>query len=111
MTGEQFLQRIAREYGSDYYGDVISAIRQMDAPEIYRLLEDNPEPRRKQRNNKTGYVGVTWNASRKRYRAQISVMGKLISIGAYKTKHEAAVAYNRACLQHGRLAPNKIKIK
>jgi len=38
--------------------------------------------------------------SRKTFRARINVLGKQMSLGHFKTKIEAAKAYNQAAIQH-----------
>lgn len=48
------------------------------------------------KNNKTGYKGVSYSKTRKRYEACICVDGKTRHLGRYKTAIEAAKAYNRA---------------
>jgi hypothetical protein len=43
--------------------------------------------------NSSGYKGVTYRKDTKNWQAQITVNRKNISIGSYKTKKEAAIAY------------------
>jgi hypothetical protein len=47
------------------------------------------------RDNKSGYVGVSFDKSRNRYEAYISVDGTKVAIGRYSTAIEAALAYDR----------------
>ena len=47
-------------------------------------------------NNTSGYRGVTWDASKKRWKAQIGVGGKVVNLGKFREKDEAARAYNSA---------------
>lgn len=47
-------------------------------------------------NNTSGYQGVSWDKSCKRWKAIITVEGKLKNLGKFKCKHEAARAYNSA---------------
>lgn len=47
-----------------------------------------------QRNNKTGFKGVTFDKARKKYRANITVNNKSICIGFSDDKTECAVMYN-----------------
>lgn len=54
-----------------------------------------------QKNNKTGYVGVGYNKSGKRYKSGIKVDGKNISLGVYDTKEEALEARNRYIIDNG----------
>jgi len=57
-----------------------------------------------QRNNKTGYRGVSKKVNSNKYTAQIGVDGKVIFIGYFTTAKEAAIAYNQYvidnCLEH-----------
>lgn len=56
------------------------------------------------RRNTTGYKGVK-QASPNRWQARIRVDGELLHLGLFKTKYEAAKAYNEAALRyHGRFA-------
>lgn len=48
--------------------------------------------KRKQKRNKTGYNGVSYEADRKKYRALIYVDNKRIDLGRYDTPEEAAEA-------------------
>ena len=55
------------------------------------------------RSNKNGFKGVFFsNAGKriKRWMAQITINKKSIYLGRYKTKEEAALAYNQAARQH-----------
>lgn len=56
----------------------------------------NMQNRDKQKNNKSGYKGVCWNKCSKKWHAQISCKGVKHSIGFFKTKVDAAIAYNDA---------------
>lgn len=51
--------------------------------------------RRLQLNNKSGYKGVSWIERDKRWQATIQINGISKYIGFYKTKEEAALAYNK----------------
>lgn len=69
-----------------------------------RAAQTNPS-RRIQRNNSTGFKGVSFHRGHNRYRAQINIGGKQRFIGEYMTPEEAAHAYNKASIQfHGDLA-------
>lgn len=46
------------------------------------------------RNNTSGFIGVHWHRPLKKWRAQISILNKKKHIGVFKTKEEAAKAYN-----------------
>lgn len=55
--------------------------------------KQNTENRGKQRNNTTGYKGVTYNKRLNKYIAQIQHNSKQMHIGVYPTAHEAHLAY------------------
>ncbi len=58
-----------------------------------------------QRNNKSGYKGVCWHESNKKWRAQIFVNGRQYFLGLFKNKKDAARAYNDAAPHyHGEYA-------
>lgn len=54
----------------------------------------------KRRDNTSGYKGVSWNKRDRKWYAQIMVNQKLIFLGSYVCKHEAARAVNRAYENH-----------
>jgi len=53
------------------------------------------------RHNKSGILGVSWNANDKRWVAQIQVNYKQIFLGYRKTKEEAAVLRREAEIKYG----------
>ncbi len=65
----------------------------------------NQHNRTKQRNNTSGYKGITWQEQSKKWRAQIRVNNKKIFLGLFEKDLDAAQAYNNAALQyHGEFA-------
>lgn len=46
------------------------------------------------------YLGVTYEADRKKWRASIAINGKNTKVGRFNTEIEAAKAYNEAALKH-----------
>lgn len=46
-----------------------------------------------QRNNTSGYKGVTWHKKDKKWQASIGLNGKITYLGSYKTAEEAHRAY------------------
>lgn len=53
-----------------------------------------------QRNNTSGYKGVTRDSADNVWRAQITVNRRHLSLGRFPTPEEAAQAYDRAALLH-----------
>ncbi len=48
---------------------------------------------RAKKNNKSGFLGVDWKPSHKKWRAQIRVEGKKIQLGLFDTAEAAHIAY------------------
>ena len=58
--------------------------------------------RDRNKNNTTGYKGVTFEKGRNKFRAQITVHGKSINLGRYDKPIDAALVYDQAVRQfHG----------
>jgi hypothetical protein len=55
--------------------------------------KQNTENRGKQKNNKTGFKGVSFNCRLQKYVAQIQHNSKTIYLGVYKTPEEASFMY------------------
>ena len=68
--------------------------------------------RRVHRNNTSGYRGVQWHKKDNCWRAVIMSNRTHIHIGNFRTKEEAALAYNRSAREHhGELAHlNNVKL-
>jgi len=62
--------------------------------------EQNQRNRGKQRNNKSGYKGVFFDKARRKWRAMIGMNGRLIHLGFFIDKVDAAKAYDRAALKY-----------
>jgi hypothetical protein len=58
-------------------------------------VKQNNENRKAQRNNKTGYKGVSFNKRLQKYVAQIQHNYRAIYIGIYKTADDAHIAYEQ----------------
>lgn len=60
---------------------------------------------KKRKDNISGFKGVSWRKDNKKWRTNISVEGKTITIGYFKTALEASKAYIKACIKyHGKFA-------
>lgn len=64
--------------------------------------------RRVQRNNTSGFTGVSYRSDILKYRAEVSIEGKPIHLGYYQTTIEAAIARNNYIIENG--LPNKLNI-
>lgn len=53
-----------------------------------------------QKNNKSGYKGVSWNSSRKKWYAFIVVDDRSIYLGSFCNPKNAAFAYNEAAVKY-----------
>lgn len=58
----------------------------------------NGQRRKIQRNNTSGYRGVTFQQGS--WKAQIYLHSKRICLGCFSNKVEAAIAYNKAAIEH-----------
>lgn len=52
------------------------------------------------KHNTSGYAGVTWDRNRQKWAAYISHENKKVGLGRFQNKHDAARAYNRACIRY-----------
>lgn len=61
------------------------------------------------KNNTSGYKGVTWDKSRGMWSATIKYNYKIINLGRFNCKHQAARVYNTASrMYHGQLGYTNI---
>lgn len=63
-------------------------------------LKENVRNRKRDKDNKSGYKGVSWVEISKKWRARITYEGKQIQLGYYEDKRDAAQAYNKAALKY-----------
>ena len=54
---------------------------------------------KRNKNNTSGYKGVSYRKKHKVYRATINYNDKQIYLGTYKTKEQAALAYNKKAIE------------
>lgn len=59
----------------------------------------NQANQRKRRDNTSGFRGVQWHPPGQKWRAVIRVKGRLISLGYYPVREEAARAYDAAAIE------------
>ncbi len=84
--------------------DHINGNRSDNRIENLRLAtySDNQKNRAKSKNNTSGYVGVSWSSSHKKWMASCVVNGKFYFLGRYANKDDAAQAYAEfAKVAHG----------
>lgn len=62
-------------------------------------VAENGRNRGKNKNNTSGFKGVTWHDQRRKWVAQIKVNGQHKHIGLFKTKKAASDAYQKAAKQ------------
>lgn len=55
---------------------------------------------KRQRNNTSGFKGITWDKQMKKWRARISVNRKPVLLGLFKNKFEAALVYEQAATRY-----------
>jgi len=66
---------------------------------------ENSRNRGPQTNNKSGIKGVHWSTAREKWVAAIQHRSRMIALGRFDSKADAAAAYRRAALQvHGNFA-------
>jgi hypothetical protein len=53
-----------------------------------------------QKNNTSGYRGVTWHKSQQKWRARISIQGKMNELGYFHSKEDAAKRYEEVARVH-----------
>lgn len=66
---------------------------------------ENQRNRGKEKGNTSGFKGVSWHKGAGKWQASIRIDGKLVNMGVWETKEEAARAYDRAAKsKHGAFA-------
>ena len=72
----------------------------LNFPDMVHNLDVEPKSKKQKVQSSTGYRGVQKRPSGK-FRASISIDGKIIRIGQFDTAKEAAVAYDQAAIKKG----------
>lgn len=101
------LHRVLAKAKKTQHVDHINGVRLDNRKENLRLCTkaENCRNKSKQRNNKSGYKGVSWNSARKLWNARININYAQFDLGYFKTAEEAALEYNEAALfLHGKFA-------
>lgn len=60
---------------------------------------ENGANRAKQKNNTSGFIGVSWYKSKSKWRAQVGTNGTMKTVGAYHSAQEAAIARDKYAKQ------------
>lgn len=63
--------------------------------------QGNGKNQSKHKDNTSGITGVYWNKRKKKWHARISVNGKLIHLGYFRSKHTAEIARQIAEIKNG----------
>ena len=91
-------------YGTmpDGFIDHINRVRTDNRISNLRLVthSENMQNRKIQKNNKSGYRGVSWDAKYGKWRARINASGKCINLGYHDTAELAAVAFEAARMKY-----------
>ena len=85
-----------------YYTRCSSAEDEQEEPEPGPIkVAGKPKPTGLPANNTSGFRGVSWHQSSKRWRASIKVDSKFQYLGSYASKLDAAKAFNAALIKSG----------
>ena len=101
------LHRVITNCPEDKQVDHINGNRLDNRKENLRICthKQNSYNKSKKRTNKSGYKGVYWCTTSKKWRSRIACDGKEIHLGYFDDIKEAAIHYNNAALKyHGEFA-------
>lgn len=82
--------------------DHINGVRTDNAFSNLRLADrkQNKRNTKTYKNNKSGFKGVSWSASSKRWKSRFFKDGKEVNLGLYDTPEEAHAAYIKASVEN-----------
>lgn len=85
--------------------DHINRIRTDNRVDNLRIAthSENMQNRKIQRNNKSGFRGVSWDEKYKKWRARINAGGKCINLGYHETAEQASAAFELARPKYHRI--------
>lgn len=85
-----------------YQVDHINGIRSDNRIENLRIVKnsENSKNQKRKSTNKSGMTGVSWDTQTQRWRAHITVNGKMISLGRYIHKLDALTARKNAEIKY-----------
>ena len=109
MTPKDYLHRIITNAPKGYEVDHIDRNTLNNRRENLRVCtrQENSRNKTKQRNNTSGYKGVSWDKAKKKWRAFISVDKKQIFLGRYDNIEEAIKARQQADIKYFKEFRNK----
>ena len=109
MAPKDYLHRIITNAPKGYEVDHIDRNTLNNRRENLRICtrQENSRNKTKQRNNTSGYKGVSWDKAKKKWRAFISVDKKQIFLGRYDNIEEAIKARQQADIKYFKEFRNK----
>lgn len=102
MNGHSFMHRVIMNAPKNAQVDHIWGNRLDNRKENLRICTNsqNQYNSRIQKNNKSGYKGVSWHKKNKKWKAKIQLSGRDIHLGYFICPIEAAKAYNKSAIEN-----------